>query len=1418
VKDKIKELNSQDDLSFTDQEELDSLSKQNNELQRKIDLLKLEQEIKQAQINSEFVTVMESSLDPVIDDSGLSTGGDMLDLTLTRYESLNKQLVELESQYQKDLQNAIDAGDTDSAAKIEAQYNKKKKHLESQIKSTYEYLDKKNKEFQTDSEGISYISDPDTDVEQKTNKWLDYINDFQDRLLIASGIDGAKSGAFTRLIDGPFDKATKKLRTLGQQGKVTANDLNDPQYAEFINKLYSFGFTTDEIVLAFNSLKDSATSTATETARAYETALSNSQSLLSEIETITTAINEQNSGNSISLETYNALIASSSKYADCLEYQNGVIQINSEKLSELTNARANEQIAINDTNKALAQAKYIKNAAEIERLRDLLKGDSAYRYANAEAIQLNISALLSANEELKIECDRYALLTAAISEATSAYQHWINSQNASQTGDIFDGALNAINEIDETLNNPESDLFMRIGRGDYKAAIDFIVPDTVDKEDEQKVNEYLESIHDMFTYDEGGNRSGLNIGEFCKRAVDEGLMVLNEAGTDYEIAGGKTMQDFADGLKFSLPFVQAMFGEMQEFGVNFDWVDESSKSVGDLAVSAYEAAEALREIDGNEDLSINLDVSGLNDTDAKVVALSNTIEEMQDFKISANTEDIEQANRIIEYCVAQKQILTAPDVMKVDTSMVSGEVSHAISLLQDFVAAQNQIESLGARGLSTESAEKTLSSITEQIKSLDANVLAELRIDPASIDSISQSINKLTADTLIEIGINDEAILNFQASTFETGGTVTWTNDDEEVTTFIATVKYANGIVRWRNDYSGRSGLNSLNGTAHASGTANANGNWGTATGGKTLVGELGREIIVDPYTGRWYTVGEYGAEFVNIPRNAIVFNHVQSESLLNNGYVFGRGKSNSTGPAYVTGSIPIDLLNKFTSFFSSSGATSSSTGGSASSGQGSSTPSESFEDAYKRHKHLLTMEQETFYAYLEWLKNAFEEAYSRGEIELNDYRKYAEEVFEGQKELFEDGLNDIEHKISILARDDANGRQIINMYNQLIMSVDKQIEAARARGLDDDSDYIQELLDKRYEYQDEIKDIQDEATDGAKDAVKDLVDYRIDMIKQGIEDEKDALDKKLDDLKDFYDKQKEMLQDAYDEEKYLDEQSEKRKAKSDIEAELARLERDDSAWAEKRKLELQEELADAEKELVDFEKDHALESAQDMLDKLYERQEEQIQSEIDLLDEKLNDPKALYNQALADIQSNTLALYEEMVAYNDKHGSGNAEDTKEMWDEAKESLDKYLSTYGEVYKGIILVPSPGGYSSGTASAAAGVREVDELGSEYLFTSKDGHRYRVFSGGEKVLNAKATNFLYNFATSGGSILSKICDSISKTVGDIGNIGSRRPIAITTGDIIVQGNADQNTVSELRRLKRDEMQWILKEFNKMNKRT
>lgn len=69
--------------------------------------------------------------------------------------------------------------------------------------------------------------------------------------------------------------------------------------------------------------------------------------------------------------------------------------------------------------------------------------------------------------------------------------------------------------------------------------------------------------------------------------------------------------------------------------------------------------------------------------------------------------------------------------------------------------------------------------------------------------------------------------------------------------------------------------------------TANAKGNVALAKGTKTLMGELGPELVVS--NGHYFVAGENGAEFVNLADDAIVFNHLQTKKLLQNGST-GRG------------------------------------------------------------------------------------------------------------------------------------------------------------------------------------------------------------------------------------------------------------------------------------------------------------------------------------------------------------------------------------------------------------------------------------------------------------------------------------------------------------------------------------------------
>lgn len=69
-----------------------------------------------------------------------------------------------------------------------------------------------------------------------------------------------------------------------------------------------------------------------------------------------------------------------------------------------------------------------------------------------------------------------------------------------------------------------------------------------------------------------------------------------------------------------------------------------------------------------------------------------------------------------------------------------------------------------------------------------------------------------------------------------------------------------------------------------------------------SLVGELGPEMRIPVGTNRWELIGQHGAEFVKVHRGDIIFNHQQTQSLLNSGKTHGRAKVHGGSNAFAHG------------------------------------------------------------------------------------------------------------------------------------------------------------------------------------------------------------------------------------------------------------------------------------------------------------------------------------------------------------------------------------------------------------------------------------------------------------------------------------------------------------------------------------
>ena len=250
--------------------------------------------------------------------------------------------------------------------------------------------------------------------------------------------------------------------------------------------------------------------------------------------------------------------------------------------------------------------------------------------------------------------------------------------------------------------------------------------------------------------------------------------------------------------------------------------------------------------------------------------------------------------------------LEKPIIMTVDTSKSDADVGKAIELLKQF----NQV----SESVDTKEAKEKINDLTTQIDALPDDIKVKLGLTgEVTPKSIKESIENLTPKMLVEL--DPSLVDQFKKEDHDADGTVTWDNDTLKVTKYAAENKKATGIVTWYNndvnvhqhfDATGTVHWQNanVNGTAHAMGTAFKSGSWGTKDSGVALGGELGTELVVRD--GKFFTIGDVGAEFFRYKRGDIIFNAAQTKEIFEKGKITAaksRGEVFADGNAFVSGS-----------------------------------------------------------------------------------------------------------------------------------------------------------------------------------------------------------------------------------------------------------------------------------------------------------------------------------------------------------------------------------------------------------------------------------------------------------------------------------------------------------------------------------
>ena len=1000
-KSRMEELQALGALKLVEQEELNGLREANEELETQLLIKKELARVagKDAEEAAKAVIGDKSERIDLYDDAGNRVGSQ----SVTRAEKIEdniRRLKEYDAQIKamnEEYARAVEAGFEGSFQFRDAGgYEKWIENLQKGRQEVYDETLELQNVLNEQGEALTGATSGWEEYKAAVDSGNEAINDY-----LGKAAQTKTDELESLLNEDRFKDVKDDLATLAKQGKLTAETLAGEEYAEFSDALELIGVSASEAAEHLSALYGEVSQNKVSVADFVSKAISSYSAM-------NTALAEQATGVGITQEAYQALITTDSDYARLLEYTNGTMQINAEEARALADAKAKEAMAILEADDALQKQTYLENAKKIEEYTAALKDKDAAMVDGVKITQETIDSLVAENNQIAETCDSYLFLRDSILQATGAYQDWLNAQNAPESGDMYDDAMEAMKAIQDGLESG------KIGTRKYEAAVSFLVPEDIPQEE---VQNYLDKLERYLT--EGAE--GIN--HFLDDAISEGLMTEAADGFISVVDGIRT-EDFVEKLKITPEMAQAIFGELEEYGFEFDTRDEQFQSIGDALYYAQTNADALKQ----KLEQVSPDSSAYNDILAK---LQRANEQVDSLKAKAQ-------EKVSTYIEVDADVTAAQE--KVDSLTQQYEAGD-VSVGADLTEARQELDALLAQ-------KAELEAPTPLEVQVYAEGLEEAGRSAEEINAILSGAKLLNIDASGANGALDSTQEKISGIADSTGQTYSLTVDTSQAQGALEAVqRYLDNIPDVKNvtvnvtenTSNNRTGQYGSRGSYKAGdnqawGTARANGNWGTGTAQRALVGELGREIVVDPASGRWRTVGDNGAEFVNLPRNAIVFNHEQTEDLLAQGFVGSRGFSYAQGNAYRYGG----------------GYRPSSNPATSSTYRGDKSQAQAVANIYEQQKKLLEEQKQLMQDQLDALndqKDLYDSVIRAVSKAIDDEIERLEDMYKAQKEMLEGQLDDMDAALSA----------VINI-------IDKEVES-----LED----AQDALDD--EYQPKIDAIQDE-------------------------------------------------------------------------------------------------------------------------------------------------------------------------------------------------------------------------------------------------------------------------------------------------------------------------------------------------------
>ncbi len=201
-------------------------------------------------------------------------------------------------------------------------------------------------------------------------------------------------------------------------------------------------------------------------------------------------------------------------------------------------------------------------------------------------------------------------------------------------------------------------------------------------------------------------------------------------------------------------------------------VDVQASNLEDIMQNAEASLSKVQELVGQyTTVDLDLETTDLKSIDDQILAVKWALQGLadEDGTININTEGVDECLAVMDYLFVKKNELSSGIIMQVDTSGLDDGLASAISTLQEFQNAYNELQQLNVLkssgvNVDTSEAEAKLQELAGKISGFDADTKAKLGLDTSEFDSALASVKSSKIDVKAGLHIDDSAISTLQAS------------------------------------------------------------------------------------------------------------------------------------------------------------------------------------------------------------------------------------------------------------------------------------------------------------------------------------------------------------------------------------------------------------------------------------------------------------------------------------------------------------------------------------------------------------------------------------------------------------------------------------------------------------------------------